>query len=111
MVLLNARERQGVVDSMNGRIAIGWLRLNSARMRQLEERDDPLAQPPVTTEEKYLAKRVVLVGYGRVGRHIAEALTAGGVPVVVADHNRERVEALRHQGVPAVRGDASGLRC
>jgi CPA2 family monovalent cation:H+ antiporter-2 len=40
----------------------------------------------------------VLVGYGRVGRRIGEALTQHGVPFVVADQNRELVEQLRERG-------------
>lgn len=84
-----------------------WIRSNSALARRFEERDDPLAELPASTEARYLARQVVLVGYGRVGRHIAEALKRDGVPFVVADHNRERVEALRQQGVPAVLGDAA----
>ena len=49
----------------------------------------------------------MLVGYGRVGRRIGEALAARGVPFVVAEQNRELVEELRERGVPAVSGDAS----
>jgi len=49
----------------------------------------------------------VLVGYGRVGKRIALALSAKGAPFVVAEQNREIVEKLRTQGVPAVGGDAS----
>ena len=33
-----------------------------------------LAGLPVSTEAKFLSQQVVLVGYGRVGRRIAEAL-------------------------------------
>jgi len=49
----------------------------------------------------------VLVGYGRVGRRIGEALTANGISFVVAEENREIVEQLRARGIPAVSGDAS----
>jgi len=68
---------------------------------------DPLAALPYTTDEKYLSQQVVLVGYGRVGRRIAEKLAARGVPFVVTDQNRDIVEKLRGEGVPAVFGDAS----
>ncbi|WP_439519141.1 YbaL family putative K(+) efflux transporter [Hydrogenophaga sp.] len=84
-----------------------WLRKNSAFARQLEARDDPLAELPVTTHEKYLSRQVVLVGYGRVGRRIAEALEAQRLPYVVAEQNRDIVERLRAQGIPAVFGDAA----
>jgi len=49
---------------------------------------------------------VVLVGWGRVGRHIAGVLEEAGIPFVVAETNREFVEALRERGQPAVWGDA-----
>ena len=53
-----------------------------------------------------LARQVVLVGYGRVGRRVAATLAANDSPFVVAEQNRELVEALRADGVAAVFGDA-----
>ena len=84
-----------------------WILARSALARALESRDDPLAELPMSTDRKYLAGHVVLVGYGVVGRGIAAALQARDVPFVVVDQNRERVEALRGAGRPAVSGDAS----
>lgn len=84
-----------------------WILARSPLARKLEARDDPTAELPATTEAKYLAKHIVLVGYGRVGRRIAEALTARQIPFVVAEQNREMVERLRAQGIPAVSGDAA----
>lgn len=84
-----------------------WILAHSATARRLEAADDPLAELPTTTAERYLSGQVVLVGYGRVGRRIAAALAEAGVPYVVAEQNRELVEALRAQGVPAVSGDAA----
>lgn len=78
----------------------------SAMARRLDARGDPYAELPMDTERKYLAGQVVLVGYGRVGRRIARALAARGVPFVVAEQNRELVEELRKQGMLAVAGDA-----
>jgi CPA2 family monovalent cation:H+ antiporter-2 len=49
---------------------------------------------------------VVLVGYGRVGQRIADTLREQHIPYVVAEQNREVVDALRKKGVPAVSGDA-----
>jgi CPA2 family monovalent cation:H+ antiporter-2 len=82
------------------------LREHSPLVRRLEARDDPLAELPRSTESRFLSRQVVLVGHGRVGRRIAEVLKAAGQPFVVADQNREIVEALRAQGVAAVVGDA-----
>ena len=47
------------------------------------------------------------MGYGRVGRRIAQALSAQGVPYVVAEQNRERVRELREKDIAAVSGDAA----
>lgn len=84
-----------------------WLLARSELARELAARDDPLAELPMTTDPKYLARQVVLVGYGRVGRQLADALAADGVPFVVADQNRDVVERLRERGIPAVFGDAA----
>lgn len=84
-----------------------WILGRSALARELEQRGDPYAELPLSTERRFLEKQVVLVGYGRVGQRIAAALEAGGVPYVVAEQNRERVEDLRKKGVAAVSGDAA----
>ncbi len=84
-----------------------WLRSHSNLTRKLEQRTDPLAELPTSTHERYLSGQVVLVGYGRVGRRIGEALTERDIPYVVAEQNREVVERLRAKGIAAVFGDAS----
>jgi CPA2 family monovalent cation:H+ antiporter-2 len=84
-----------------------WALKHSKLARELESRTDPFAELPMSTERKYLEGQVVLVGYGRVGRRIAEALTERGIPYVVAEQNREVVEKLRKSGVPAVSGNAA----
>jgi monovalent cation:H+ antiporter-2, CPA2 family len=89
------------------RPAHAWLTRHWRFARRLETSPDPLAELPMTTAERFLAGQVVLVGYGRVGRRIAAALDRHGVPYVVAEQNRERVEALRKRGTAAVLGDGS----
>ena len=84
-----------------------WLLQRSELARRLDRREDPFAELPMSTERKYLEGQVVLVGYGRVGRRIADALSERGIPYVVAEQNRELVEALRRKGVAAVSGDAA----
>jgi CPA2 family monovalent cation:H+ antiporter-2 len=49
----------------------------------------------------------VIVGFGRIGRRLAERLRAERIAFVVADQNRERIEGLRDEGQPAVFGDAT----
>ncbi len=84
-----------------------WIRERSSLARKLERRLDPLAELPMSTDERLLTGQVVLVGYGRVGRRIADALRQRGIAIVVAEQNRDKVETLRELGIPAVSGDAS----
>jgi CPA2 family monovalent cation:H+ antiporter-2 len=84
-----------------------WVRSRSSLAQRLERSDDPLAALPYTTDEKHLTGQVVLVGHGRVGQRVAETLREKGIRYVVAEQNREIVEALRAQGIPAVSGDAA----
>ena len=84
-----------------------WIRGRSSLAQALERSDDPLAELPSSVASEHLTGHLVLVGYGRVGRRIAEALAEQGMRVVVAEQNRELVEALRAKGIHAVAGDAS----
>ncbi|WP_179401007.1 cation:proton antiporter [Burkholderia guangdongensis] len=86
--------------------ALAWIRRHSAFARRLEARDDPLAALPVSTPPTHLTGQVVIVGYGRVGARIAQALDERGIAYVVVEQNRETVEKLRADGVAAVSGDA-----
>jgi CPA2 family monovalent cation:H+ antiporter-2 len=78
-----------------------------ARPRRLTRAPDPLAELPMDVPQERLSGQVVLVGFGRVGRHLADELARQGVHVVVAEQNRELVEDLRRRGQPAVAGNAA----
>jgi CPA2 family monovalent cation:H+ antiporter-2 len=84
-----------------------WLREKSELARKLERSPDPLAELPMSVPHERLTGQVVLVGYGRVGRRIADELGRQGVYFVVAEQNRERVDQLRRRDIPAVAGDAA----
>ena len=84
-----------------------WLQSKPELARKLERPADPLAELPMETEREKLSGQVVLVGFGRVGRRIADDLVARGVHFVVAEQNREVVEQLRGRGIPAVAGNAA----
>ena len=84
-----------------------WITASSKVARQYESRIDQFSELPTSTERKYLEGQVVLVGYGRVGKKIAMALSDNNIPYVVAEENREIVESLRNKGIPAVFGNAS----
>lgn len=78
----------------------------SAWARTAEARTDDLGELPSSTERKFLARHVVLVGCGRVGQVLAQALRDRDIPFVAVDSVRERVEGLREAGIQAVAGDA-----
>ncbi|HTD28550.1 MAG TPA: cation:proton antiporter, partial [Xanthomonadaceae bacterium] len=84
-----------------------WIRARSQLARDLERRTDPLAELPMSVPSSEVTGHVVVVGYGRVGRRIGEALAARNLRFVVADENREIVEKLRENGVRAVAGNAA----
>ena len=86
--------------------ALAWIRARSAFARELDRRDDPLTQLPMSTDAKFLRNQVVIVGYGRVGRAIAEALRERQVPFIIVEDNREVVDRLRREGQATVLGNA-----
>lgn len=61
-------------------------------------------------EKDNLKGHIILIGHGRVGKHIARHLRASHRDVVVVDSNRERIEALRHSGFHALAGDGGQKR-
>ena len=82
-----------------------WVLSRSAVARRLDQRQDPTSALPMSTDGKYLEGQLVLVGYGRVGKRIGFALTERGIPYVIVEQSRERVEELREQGLAAVSGN------
>ncbi|MDR7047939.1 CPA2 family monovalent cation:H+ antiporter-2 [Duganella sp. 3397] len=83
-----------------------WLTRDGSVMSNFERAADPLAELPMSVPHEHLDGQVVLVGYGRVGRRIAEVLLKHSIPFVVAEQNREVVDQLRRQGIHAVAGNA-----
>jgi monovalent cation/proton antiporter MnhG/PhaG subunit len=88
-----------VIDELRGQY--------DRRSHKLARPDDPYAVLPMTFDVQRLSGHVVLVGYGRVGRRIGEALVAGGISFVVVEDDREIVEKLRANNMPAVFGNAT----
>lgn len=84
-----------------------WLQSHSVQVQKFQRRADPLSELPFTVDQTKLSGQVVLVGYGRVGRRIGEALAEQSINYVVVEQNREIVDQLRKQGVPAVAGSAA----
>lgn len=84
-----------------------WVIKHSALARRLERRDDPYAELPMSTARKFLEGQVVIIGYGHVGKRIANALNEKDIPYIIAEQNRELVQDLRKFNVAAVSGDAT----
>jgi len=112
--LIDGRQYSLLLASAIGSIVINPLlvRLADPIERALRRRpalwrliDRPLAGDAPPPEP--LNDHVVIVGCGRVGRHIAEALGKLGIPRIVVEGDPERVTKLQQLGVPVVYGDAS----
>ncbi len=58
-------------------------------------------------ERQTLKNLVILVGYGRVGKHLKKKMEAAGMDFVVVDQNHEMVESVRASGMHAIVGDAT----
>ncbi|HEX2840800.1 YbaL family putative K(+) efflux transporter [Hyphomicrobium sp.] len=83
-----------------------WFRARPKLLSMLE-RPTGFETLPETTKCAGLKDHAVIVGYGRVGSAIGDILQAQGLPFVVIDENRRRVEELRSKGILAVYGDAT----
>jgi CPA2 family monovalent cation:H+ antiporter-2 len=75
--------------------------------KRVPPRRDPLAELPMTVDASEVTGHVVIVGYGRVGRRIAAALSEKAIPYVVIEQNRELVERLREQNIHSVSGSGA----
>jgi len=84
---------------------VAWLRDRPSLLARIERHGSSLATLPDRNGD--LQGHVVIVGYGRVGSLIGEALKAHDLPFVVIEDNRRRVEALRKRDILAVYGDAT----
>ncbi|WP_426750411.1 YbaL family putative K(+) efflux transporter [Myxococcus sp. Y35] len=86
---------------------LGWLRRNPRFATRMDPEEDELSDLPIGMGEVELREHAVLIGYGRVGGVIGQSLTERKIPFVVVEQNREYVERLREEGVPAIYGDAA----
>jgi CPA2 family monovalent cation:H+ antiporter-2 len=83
-----------------------WLQARPHLLERLEP-----AHPAVDDDHAKsgagLNMHVVLIGYGRVGRRIGDAMTRTGIPFIAVDRDRVAIDNLRARGVPAIYGDAA----
>lgn len=84
---------------------VAWLRDRPSLLARIERHGSRLATLPGLSGS--VQDHVVIVGYGRVGSLIGEALKAHNQPFVVIEDNRRRIETLRKRDILAVYGDAT----
>ena len=64
--------------------------------------------PPLPLQgEEAMQDHVVIVGYGRVGRHIVSLLQELRIPHLVVEADAQRVEELNQRGIATLFGDAA----
>ena len=69
--------------------------------RQTDKQDEP------AHDEVY--SRIIIAGYGDVGRNIAETLKEAGIPFIVIDDDPVRISQAKNEGHPRVFGDATNI--
>ena len=79
-----------------------WLR-NVPAVWKLLDRQGPAFLEPMNSMEGH----VVIVGYGRVGRHIVSLLEEMSIPYLVVEADSHHVEELDRHGIPSLYGDAA----
>ncbi len=67
----------------------------------------PIARAETITTELAQREHVILVGFGRVGRHLAHVLESQGFEYLAIDLDPDNVRAARQAGVPVVWGDSA----
>jgi CPA2 family monovalent cation:H+ antiporter-2 len=63
--------------------------------------------PPPPHIEETMENHVVIVGYGRVGRHIVSLLGQMGISHLVVEADAERIAELGQRGIPSLFADAA----
>lgn len=60
-------------------------------------------------KEQLLTNHVVVLGYGRVGKYICQALALAAIPYIVIDYNHHLVKKLRETGTFVIYGDPAEI--
>jgi len=77
---------------------------NSHQIYRLFKVDDS-SSPGHRYKDLGLMGHTILVGFGRVGRHVAEALVHKNISIVIIDFNRHALREARRQGYTCIYGD------
>ena len=115
-VILSAAMGNGLVDRTIGQtvlvsstlsmMCIPLLAALGLKLGGRKAQGEGLSPEPPTLGD-FETPRVLVVGYGRVGRLVGEMLTRHNIPWVAAERDPRLVEAARHAGESIFFGDAS----
>jgi len=95
-----------LVSIMFNPLVFGLLDRWQAKQTAIEDTPTPEPElPPGPSLD--LHNHAIVIGYGRVGSHLAQLLHSQGVPVLVIDDRRDHVEAAHSKGIAAIRGSAA----
>jgi CPA2 family monovalent cation:H+ antiporter-2 len=83
-----------------------WMRRHP-RLERLLEREEVTRARAESERPRALRDHAVVIGHGRVGRAIVDALRAEDIPHIVIERNRPRYEDLQAAGLPALFGDGT----
>ncbi|WP_238121872.1 MULTISPECIES: YbaL family putative K(+) efflux transporter [unclassified Xanthobacter] len=73
--------------------------------KAVDQPAEPVPVPTLPVTEK--SDHTVIVGYGRVGRLVADGLKAAGLPLLVIEDQEDRVEELRASGFEVIDANAA----
>jgi monovalent cation:H+ antiporter-2, CPA2 family len=116
-IILNLAVLQGLLPDATGEFTVLVAALTMASIpllsklgRMLEQRlpppTDPIANEPLPSDD---TPRVLIAGYGRVGRVVAAMLERHNVPYVAVDMDISVVSKARAEGKPVYYGDIKSV--
>ena len=103
--IYNAVLAASLITLLLNALIVRWMPTWIARLQAVGGGAERRAAAAVSPES--LSGHVVLLGFGRVGSAVGEALEAFGIPFAVVEVDPEVVRGLRSRGVPCVLGDAA----
>ena len=83
-----------------------WFEKNLQKMPGVWKRMDAGTRI-VEVKEEELEGHVVVVGYGRIGKHLVDVLESVHIPILAIEADVERIDLLNQRNIPTLYGDAA----
>ena len=84
-----------------------WVRARPRLARLLEPLPGRVPEEPPSLHAERMRNHAVLIGHGRVGGRVADALAERKIPYLVIEQDRNAALALRERGLRVIYGDAA----